>query len=168
MPGEDVGFVQKPGQREDIEALVLHLRDGLALPEGAANGDIFEYAQAFEGERHLKAAAHAGKTALLGRHRRDITAVEPDAARVGPEPAGDQVEECGLARAIGADDPQRVATAHLQVDGVSHDQRTERLGHGLEFKEHVGGFHSDKGQGQALTTCPCFRLRGCRSRHCLA
>ena len=60
---------------------------------------------------------------LLGRvDLRDVLAVQLDAAggrRVEP---AHQVQQRALARARGADDGQRLAGAHVEVDAVQHGQ----------------------------------------------
>ncbi len=56
-----------------------------------------------------------------------IVAIEPDAARVGSEFAGDLSNQCGLARAIGSDERVHFAGLYRQVERVGGEQSAESL-----------------------------------------
>ena len=61
--------------------------------------------------------------ALLGRiDAGDVLAVQLDAARRGRIEPAHQVQQRALARAGGADDGQRLAHAHVQVDAMQHGE----------------------------------------------
>ena len=69
-------------------------------------------------------AEPAARAAPTGR---DVGAPEADAAAVGALRAGEDVQQRRLARAVGADDADRLAGPHGEVDAVEHDERAEAL-----------------------------------------
>jgi len=76
--------------------------------------------QAAENGRLLRQIADAEPRALVHRQRRDVLPVERDDALVGLHQSGDHVEHGGLAGAVGAEQPDRLALPHHQRD-VLHD-----------------------------------------------
>jgi hypothetical protein len=60
-------------------------------------------------------------------HSRDVLVEQGDRAAVGGQLAGDQVEERGLAGAVGADDEPALAGLDEQVDVGRDTQPAERL-----------------------------------------
>ncbi len=67
------------------------------------------------------------RTRSSGGKRGDVVVAEKNAAGIGPQHAGHQIDQRGLAGAVGAD--QRVAHAGRQLDGDigGDDQRAEAL-----------------------------------------
>jgi hypothetical protein len=65
--------------------------------------------------------------APAARHPRDVPVEQGDRAPVGAKLAGDQVEERGLAGAVGADDEPALAGLDRQVDVGGDAQAAERL-----------------------------------------
>jgi len=74
-----------------------------------------------EGAR--QAALHAG----VGPERGDVLLAEHDLARVGPQHAGDQVDERRLPGAVGADERVAHALRQDEVDILRHDEGAEVL-----------------------------------------
>ena len=68
----------------------------------------------------LRQVAHAEARALIHRLVGGVVAVEEDLAAVRPHEADDHVERGGLARAVGAEQPDDLALADLDVDAVHH------------------------------------------------
>ena len=62
----------------------------------------------------------------------DRRALEPDAAAGRRELSGDDVEERGLARAVGADDGAALARRHLERHVIERAQRSEGAGQRLD------------------------------------
>ena len=73
----------------------------------------------------------------MGRHARDIAAVEENAALVRSEEARDDIEERGLARSVGADDAHDLPRSGAERDFADGGQTPEALGDGVKL-EHSG------------------------------
>jgi hypothetical protein len=63
-----------------------------------------------------------GFAPLIENHLSEV-GTEPDLAGIGHQRAGEQVEQCGLAGAVGADDADPVAT-HDPYRKISHERAT--------------------------------------------
>ena len=104
---------------------------GLVAAEiGAVRGgdeDVLERRHAAERLWNLVRAHQPEPAALRGRARRDVGAVEVDAAGSRRERPGQHAEQRRLAGAVGADDADRLVLAHRQVDVVEHHKRSEAL-----------------------------------------
>src|SRR5262249_45854784 len=75
----------------------------------------------------LVGAGDAEVGPAAARDARDVPIEERDRAAVGPELAGDEVEERGLAGAVRADDESPLAGFDAEVDGGGDAQAAERL-----------------------------------------
>ena len=71
----------------------------------------------------------------VGREPGDVDALEEDAALVRRIDAVDDVEQRGLAGAVGPDDGEQLAAVDLEADAVDGHQAAEALGHVLEDEE---------------------------------
>src|SRR5579859_87232 len=71
----------------------------------------------------------------MRRHPGDVLALEADGAFVGMKEAADQVEDSGLARAVGTDDKQDFAGIHGERNALDRAQAAEALGHVIEFQD---------------------------------
>src|SRR4029077_5254765 len=71
--------------------------------------DIVERGEIGKQRRDLKRARQPKRAAAIDRKRRDISAVEMDAARVGRKLAGKLADQRGLARAVRPDDGVQLA-----------------------------------------------------------
>jgi hypothetical protein len=75
------------------------------------------------------AAGAARRPCLVER-----AALEHDGAFVGSEHAGKQIEEGGLARAVGADQRVNMAGRHLHIEFVEGKEAAEALGQAFDFQ----------------------------------
>ena len=98
----------------------------------------------------LKGTGDALLRHLVHRQSGDVLAGEDDAARARLEHAGDQVEDGGLAGAVGADDGANLAALHRQVDVVDGDEAPNR---------RTSRLHSSSGTGRLLAAVRVGRLR---------
>jgi hypothetical protein len=83
-----------------------------------------------EGVEHaldLQGAGEPEPADAVRLHAGDVTAEEGDASGVRGEQAGDQIEERGLAGAVGTDDGVELTGGELEIDAVDGAQATERL-----------------------------------------
>jgi hypothetical protein len=97
-------------------------RDARPLPSLArvrgflegAHHDVLEHGEAGEGLELLEGAADAPATHHVGAKPRNVLPVQGHRARVRMQEAGEEVEECRLARAVGADDAHELAGRHAE------------------------------------------------------
>ena len=82
---------------------------------------------------------HAPARGLGRTLLRDVHALVGDAPPRGCQELGQQVEEGGLAGAIGPDEGMDIAPAHLQVHVVDRDEALEFLGQALGFQDGLCG-----------------------------
>ena len=120
---QGVGFLDDAAMRAgDAEHGAGH---ALALADRQRH--VLEHGQPLEELVDLEGAAQPALDARLLRQRGDVLAGQPDLARRRRQASGDQVDERGLAGAVGTD--QRVPRACLEaeVDVLRHAQRAEIL-----------------------------------------
>src|SRR5271166_2024368 len=103
-------------------------------PVHGADQHILEDSHALERQRHLIRAADACAASAMRREPRDVVSVENDLPGVGSKTASNQVENRGLARAIGAEDAQRLALGDFEREMIRHLHRPEALRDVLEGK----------------------------------
>src|SRR5207248_4469640 len=123
-----------------------------ARPEEPA-AHVLEHAQPREDRGDLEAARQAPARDLVRSQSVDAPAVQLDVAGRKREAPADQVEQGGLAGAIGPDD--RVARAGRHVEAHPHDDRR-----GTEALVHVGQAEGGNGHARVsaaliLSTTPC-------------
>ncbi len=75
----------------------------------------------------LVGARQAAMGAAMRRQIGDVLPEQLDLARIGQEIAGDLIEQCGLAGAIGADDQPALAGANQQRNILGDGKAAERL-----------------------------------------
>src|SRR5574341_383645 len=114
-----------------------------ALPDpGAVSLDIGAHLEVLEDghlRQHDAPLRHIGKPArqnLVGAEARDVLAVEHDAPARGPDEAHDGLEGGGLARAVGTDDADHLARAHLDGDVVEDGHLAVARSQPLGAQEH--------------------------------
>ena len=77
---------------------------------------------------------------LAGDHMwtesRDVLAVEAYPTSVRPLKGGDELEECALARAIGADDGENRLLLDAEAQLVDRGQAAKAFGKIIRFKKH--------------------------------
>jgi len=92
-----------------------------ALLVKRADDDVVEHRKSGERLDELEGAADARGADLVGTKALDRLSIEKNLARIRREHAGDHVEDRGLARAVGPDQPVDAALRHLErglADGL--------------------------------------------------
>jgi hypothetical protein len=106
-----------------------------APPVGEVGGlDVLEHRELREDIGALEGAAHAEPTEIVGGDARHLALVEAHAARVGAEVAGDEIEQRGLARAVGTDDGADRSTGHVEADAPHGEEAVEALAQSRDVK----------------------------------
>ena len=111
-----------------------------------AEGDVFPDGEGVEQraalKQHAEFAHHA--RADFRRHARDVGAVDEDLAAVGPHDAERAFQRHRFALARAADDHERAALRHIDIDAVEHLAAAKSLldADELEFRGHA--HHSTK------------------------
>ena len=101
-----------------------------------AHHDVLQHRHGIEGAHHLEGAGHAGAGGRDGAEAGDAPPVEPDLAAVGRDLARDGVEQRRLAGAVGPDQPQDLAAAHVEGDvgiGLHAAEALRQVAHLEEF-----------------------------------
>src|SRR5690606_21556703 len=93
----------------------------------AADHQVVEGADPVEHAGHLEHAQHAQARELRGIEPQHAAAVEPHLARIGPQVAGEHVEQRRLAGAIGPDQADQLALRHVHADAVERLEAAEAL-----------------------------------------
>ncbi len=96
-----------------------------------ARGEVVELVGDLEG------AYQAFVEARVGRQRGDVLAEEADGARGRLQGAGDQVEQRGLARAVGADEAEDLALGHPQGAAIHGMEAAEGFDQAIHFEHSV-------------------------------
>ena len=97
------------------------------------HGQVFEQADVLEGARD----AQVGD--LVGFFAHQLGFAQPDAAFGGFVHAGDQVEDCRLAGAVGPDDADQLARVHRQAEVIHRAQPAEVMGHVINLQQRRHG-----------------------------
>ncbi len=84
-------------------------------------------------------AGKAAPAALGGRQRGHVLAAKAHLASGQRMRADQHVEQCGLARPVGADDADGFIGAHSEVDAVEHHQRVEALVEPAGVEQRIAG-----------------------------
>ena len=124
LGGEGARQAEHPGQ------------GGVAGLEVLGGEEVLPHGGALDQPDILERAAHPQGGAFVDLGARDVAALEPDAALVGPVEAGDDVERRRLAGAVGPDDaddlPLAGPEAHVAggLDAAEADGAAPHLKHG--------------------------------------
>ena len=102
-----------------------------------AHQDVVEHRHACEGEALLEQTAHTYAGDLIRRKVGDVVPQEGDRAAGSREEAADEVEDRGLAGAIGADEAQDLPGVDLEVEALDCREATEVLGESLRLEQGV-------------------------------
>src|SRR5216683_562833 len=89
------------------------------------------------GARQLEGAGEPAIDDAVRLEAADRLAVEDDAAGVGGDEAGEQVEERGLAGAVGAEDAGDLAGLEREGDVLHGGEAAEALGEALDLEERA-------------------------------
>src|SRR3954471_23301754 len=83
---------------------------------------------------YLISASESAMRALMRCQAVHLFAKHADGAAVAPQIARDEIEECGLASAVGADDEPSLACFYFERDAVRGRQAAERFLEGSNFE----------------------------------
>ena len=108
LAGEVVALLQQVDEGQRLQRLVAR-RLHVGGADQRADDDVLGHGEVGEGLELLEGAGHAAAGDAVGPHAGDLAAVEEDAAGVERLEAGDQVEQRGLAGAVGPDDADDLA-----------------------------------------------------------
>ncbi len=136
-----------------------------------AGDDLVEHAEAAEQPDVLVGPGDALPADGVRAVARDLGVLEDDGALVGTVEAGDQVEQAGLARAVGAHQAHHGAGGHAQGDAVNGLDPAEVLGDVLEVQQRAAegpGAHRAASCNVGSMTGVCWEPRRRRrgSRRC--
>jgi hypothetical protein len=92
------------------------------------DADVFEHGQFGKNFSDLESPGHAPRHPFMRGQAGDIATVECDAAGSRRKESADQVEERGLAGAIGPDDRAQLALCDVERNVAHRDQIAESLG----------------------------------------
>ncbi|MCY1300659.1 hypothetical protein D9M70_502360 [compost metagenome] len=120
--------------------------------ERGTDQQVLEHAHLHERMGNLVRAADAALAALEHRLAGHIGAGEGDLAAIRGHTAGDQVEQRALARAVRADDAQRLARRQRQAHVVGDLHRAVALVQVVQFQKWLHGFHQSLSVGCAVRT----------------
>src|SRR6516165_8469262 len=98
---------------------------GFAFAREYRQGYIVRAAQTVEQVDDLKTARDAGLDPTVRRPARHVVLVEDDLPGVRVQQAAEQINERGLAGTIGADQRQKFALFHVEIDTVDRAILTE-------------------------------------------
>jgi len=145
---QPVGLRRQPGRGEQLVDPVAHARRLAAADPGAHPKPVGDFHRDLHVLPHrqfgkdlgdLEGARQPHMDAPGRVQARDVVPVQHDLPGGRREEAGYQVEERGLAGAVGADDGAQLAGLHRHRDGVDRDQAAERLGGGADFEQAHSG-----------------------------
>ena len=134
----------------------------------AAQHGVVQHRQRQHQLRCLEGAREAGSRPILHRLPRDVAAGQMDAALVDPVVAGDQVQQRGLAAAVGTDQAVHLARTQFQRNAVHGGQAAEALGDRSGFQTLVHGRariamrNASRSGSMLVATCGSRRSRAAR------
>ena len=121
-------------RRPPIERVPEQAAAHLQHPPGH---DVVEHAHALEQRQVLEGAGDAQGRGLVRAHAAALLALEGDEARLRMVEAVDDVEDRGLARAVGADDGADLALADVEADRVERAHAAEAQRDVFGGKQHL-------------------------------
>ena len=133
---------------EQRQSLAAGFADG-ALAEQGADGHVFCDAEGRKRPGRVEDAGDAETGDAVGGEAGDFAAVEADGALVGPESAGDHIQQGGFAGAAGADQGEALACGQRQrnldhggnaVETFGHRLEGQKLAHSAPSRSDGGGF----------------------------
>src|SRR5438477_1702513 len=95
---------------------------------------VLEHGESREDVGALEGPPDAQPAEIVRRHARDVAAVERDVPAIGTQMTGDQVEERGLAGAVGSDDGADRAARHAERHAGDGHEAVEALGEIADLK----------------------------------
>jgi hypothetical protein len=101
------------------------------------NQEVLEHRQLLEWLRYLEGPPDPHQASPHRFGARDVGSRKGNAAAVHANVAGDEVEQCGFARAIRSDDAERFALGHIKGDIVGDTEGAEILGHLFDTEDRL-------------------------------
>src|SRR5205814_2207843 len=105
--------VEGRGARPEVERAAVPLR---------RDAHVLEHGEVREDVRELVGLGDPEARDRVLREPRDVAPAEPDAARARRHLAGDQLEECRLARAVRPDDGAQLALVHREAHAIDREE----------------------------------------------
>ena len=124
----DCGFVlpEAPGAQECVKSVRASMKAG-------GGADIVENAEAFEEANVLKRARDAESGDLMAAETGEIFPGKRDGSLGRLIDARDEIEDCGLARAVGTDESAKFALVNREINGVGGGEPAEAKRRGAEL-----------------------------------
>ena len=167
--GEAAQLEQRPGERQALlpfAALGDHLgvdaAAGLARLE--ADEHVVEHAEGVEQLHLLERPAEAGPRPRRGGQPGHVPAAQPDLARTRCHQARARVEDGGLARAVGADEPGDPARRRGEGQAVDRDETAEPDRQPIDFQGHGRRERQPRPFGRLVLVLSALELSACRGR----
>src|SRR6185436_17211302 len=151
-----VDLLREADFAEDLARLLAGVLHVARAGEGA-HRDVVEHGEPRERPQLLERARDAEPAHTVGREARELHAVEPDFALVGPIEPAHALEERRLARAVGPDDADELTGCHVERDALVGRDAAEALGdagHGEEAHDVVTGVRR-RTRSRIHPTRPC-------------
>ena len=101
-----------------------------------AEHDVFENCHRAEQRQILKSPADAERCHAVDGRGRQTTAVKNDFALPQLVQPGETIEQCGLARPIGTDQPADLPAPDVEADAVERDDAAKSHCHIFDGKKH--------------------------------
>ncbi len=156
-----VALAEQIELREHLMSARTRLRQ-LAPVQQRAHDHVVLDRQAGKRAHQLEGAADATPAHRVRREPIDALVPERDGALIGGEHPGDDVEQRGLARAVGADDGEDRALGHAEAHPVDREQAAEPLAYPVDCQQRAHGLrpvrpslrasHGHTPSGRIITT----------------
>ncbi len=137
-----------------------------AAPAVADEGglDVLVHGEAREDVGALERPAHAEPAEVVGRDPGDVALLEDHAPAVGLEVPGDQVEQRGLARAVGADDGADRALGHREGHAPHRLEAVEALADVAHLKHRPASARAAARASSSAPASPPGKTKSRRTR----
>ncbi len=144
-----------------------HAGDGAGMSaQMRADRDVLQHAHVRHQFDMLERPGDAELCHLLRRRVVDVLAEHRDGAARRGEHAGDQVEGCALAGAVGADQGNDLAGLNVERDVIDGDDAAELFSCIVDLQQHVGGGSRPRSRRQCQRRIGPLAMRGKRQfRH---
>ena len=106
--------------------------------EGDSDEDVLEDRKVSERSGDLKRAADAKALALPGVRVGDAQATEPDFTGARADKSGKNVEERGLSRPVGTEEPHQLVLLDRHIHPAESEEAAERSRDASAFKQRHG------------------------------
>src|SRR6266542_2519851 len=148
------GRVDEVGEAHAREPFVAARLPAAESAPHSRDGEVLAHGQVTEELDGLEGAAESAAGDLVGGKPVDALAVVEDFALVGPEEAGDQIEDRALARPVGADEAHDRAGGDLERAGAYGTKAAEPLAQAGEGELRRPGYFLSHAYGSIGTYLP--------------